>query len=62
MTRLAAAFVLAVLATLAGGGCGSSEPTNGPKETITEEQKQQVIDLQQQRQKEWSGTKKAQGN
>lgn len=55
MPRTLRSAVLA-LAAVAATGCGKSEPA-GPKETLNEKEKQQVQDLQDQRQQEWGGTK-----
>ena len=55
--RVAAVLVLAALA----GACGKTEPTEGPKPSLSEDEKQQVNDLKEQRQKEWNSTKKGQG-
>ena len=49
--------LLLASATAVALGCGSSEPT-GPKENLDDKQKQQVKDLNQQRQDEWGGTNK----
>lgn len=38
-------------------GCGSPDPT-GPKENLSDQDKQQVKDLNQQRQDEWGTTNK----
>lgn len=51
--RLALGGIVAALAV----GCGSSEPT-GPKETLSDKEKQQVKDLNDQRQSEWGSTNK----
>ncbi|MCE9568240.1 MAG: hypothetical protein K8U57_40075 [Planctomycetes bacterium] len=37
-------------------GCGSEPEPTGPKETLTEKEKQQVQDLNKQRQEEWKST------
>lgn len=58
MFRVLRCLLLAA-AVVVAAGCGSSEPTTGPKETITEPEKQQVKDLNQQRQEEWGSTNKA---
>jgi len=56
MTRVLRLALIASVTALAVG-CGSSEPT-GPKETLSDKEKQQVKDLNQQRQDEWGGTNK----
>ena len=38
-------------------GCGNSEPT-GPKENLGDKDKQQIKELNQQRQSEWGSTNK----
>ncbi len=50
-------YVLFVLAPIVALGCGSDPEPTGPKETLTEKEKQQVQDLNKQRQDEWSSTK-----
>lgn len=42
---------------MAASGCGGPEPAT-VKETLTEKEKQQVQDLNKQRQSEWSNTPK----
>jgi len=37
-------------------GCGSEPEQTGPKEKLTEKEKQQVQDLNKQRQEEWKST------
>jgi hypothetical protein len=41
---------------LAAAGCGNNSDT-APKQTLNEVEQKQVKELQEQRQKEWSGTK-----
>jgi PBP1b-binding outer membrane lipoprotein LpoB len=48
---------LGLLAAVFASGCGSSDPT-GPKENLTDADKQQVEELNQQRQDEWKTTPK----
>jgi hypothetical protein len=43
-------------AVLIAAGCGDSSDT-APKQTLNEVEQKQVKELQEQRQKEWSGTK-----
>jgi len=38
-------------------GCGSEPEQTAPKETLTDKEKQQVQDLNKQRQDEWGSTK-----
>jgi hypothetical protein len=38
-------------------GCGSKPEQTGPKQTITDQEKKQVQDLNKQRQDEWGSTK-----
>ena len=56
MMRLLSSVRVAVLAVAIAAGCSSSEPT-GPKQDLSDQQKQQVKELQEQRNKEWGGTK-----
>lgn len=49
--------LVVVLAPVVAIGCGSDPEPTGPKETLTEKEKQQVQDLNKQRQEEWSSTK-----
>jgi hypothetical protein len=49
--------ILLVTAGAVATGCGSSEPT-GTKENLDDKGKQQVKDLNQQRQDEWGGKNK----
>lgn len=51
--RLALGGIVAALAV----GCSNTEPT-GPKETLSDKEKQQVKELNQQRQSEWGSTSK----
>jgi hypothetical protein len=58
MLRIATRCALLALATaLVTAGCGPSEPT-GPKETLTDKEKQQIEELNKQRQEEWGVKKK----
>lgn len=58
MTRFPApGRVLVLAAAVAAVGCGSSEPT-GPKENLSEKEKQQIRELNEQRQQEWSPAKR----
>ncbi|MFO0822206.1 MAG: hypothetical protein U0792_03660 [Gemmataceae bacterium] len=40
-------------------GCGSEPEQTGPKQTITDQEKKQVQDLNKQRQDEWGSTNTA---
>jgi hypothetical protein len=57
MPRIATRCALGALLALVVAGCGKSEPT-GPKESITDTEKQQIQDLNDQRHDEWGKKKK----
>jgi hypothetical protein len=50
-------FVAVVFFAAIVPGCGSDPEPTGPKETLTDKEKQQVQELNKQRQDEWSSTK-----
>jgi hypothetical protein len=56
MTRLIRVMMV-VVCTAPVLGCGGSQPAT-VKETLSEQEKQQVQDLNKQRQSEWSNTPK----
>jgi PBP1b-binding outer membrane lipoprotein LpoB len=58
MHSLRGLVCLALFAPLFAAGCGSSEPT-GPKENLNDKDKQQIEELNEQRQDEWKTTPKS---
>lgn len=57
MNRFIPPALLALAVALSAGGCGSTEPT-GPKQTLSEQDKQQIKELDEQREQEWGPAKK----
>ncbi|MFM8275341.1 MAG: hypothetical protein ACKODX_23815 [Gemmata sp.] len=51
-------LALAAAVALAATGCGGSAPTGAPpKDGLTDKEKQQVKDLNEQRKEEWKSTR-----